>query len=209
MTTPSMKRQQWLEQAVADLRLLFRVKGYTIPDKMRLSVGFPKGSRGGHAIGQCWYPMSSKDMHAELFLSPTIDETTEVLATLAHELAHACLGPEAGHKSPFKRCAESVGLTGPMRATEAGPDFTLWVNGFKAVHGEYPGAKLDTSNMRKQSTRLIKVECSSCGYTARVTRKWIREAGAPICPTDEIRMEYNLGLAPEDEPMFGEGEDNV
>jgi hypothetical protein len=33
----------------------------------------------------------------------------------------------------------------------------------------------------KQSTRLLKVICTECGYTARVTRKWL-EHGAPHCP---------------------------
>lgn len=35
---------------------------------------------------------------------------------------------------------------------------------------------------KKQTTRLLKVECGQCGYTARVTRKWL-EVGPPGCPT--------------------------
>jgi uncharacterized Zn finger protein (UPF0148 family) len=34
-----------------------------------------------------------------------------------------------------------------------------------------------------QGTRLLKVFCSTCGYTARVTKRWIDKAGTPICPT--------------------------
>ncbi|QOE32760.1 hypothetical protein CPT_Mano_028 [Achromobacter phage Mano] len=33
----------------------------------------------------------------------------------------------------------------------------------------------------KQSTRLIKCTCSSCGYTVRTTQKWL-DVGAPHCP---------------------------
>lgn len=34
---------------------------------------------------------------------------------------------------------------------------------------------------KKQKTRLLKVECLTCGYVARVTLKWLDEAGAPFC----------------------------
>ncbi len=34
----------------------------------------------------------------------------------------------------------------------------------------------------KQSTRLKKVECSECGYVARVTQKWLDKSGPPHCP---------------------------
>jgi hypothetical protein len=53
---------------------------------------------------------------------------------------------------------------------------------------------------KKQGTRLIKCECPECGYIARVTAKWLDEAGAPICPTDQISM----GGEDEDE---GEGDE--
>ena len=36
---------------------------------------------------------------------------------------------------------------------------------------------------KKQSSRLLKAECESCGYTVRVTRKWVDQVGAPHCPT--------------------------
>lgn len=39
-----------------------------------------------------------------------------------------------------------------------------------------------TNAPKKQTTRLLKVSCSECGYTARVTRKWLDKAGAPLCP---------------------------
>lgn len=40
---------------------------------------------------------------------------------------------------------------------------------------------------KKQSTRLIKVECPCCGYVARVTRKWLKE-GRPKCPKGETML---------------------
>ncbi|HCF6730452.1 TPA: hypothetical protein NII60_000284 [Pseudomonas aeruginosa] len=39
-----------------------------------------------------------------------------------------------------------------------------------------------TTAKKKQSTRLKKVECSECGYVARVTQKWLDKSGPPHCP---------------------------
>lgn len=34
----------------------------------------------------------------------------------------------------------------------------------------------------KQSSRMLKCECPTCGYVARTTRYWIKERGTPACP---------------------------
>jgi len=31
---------------------------------------------------------------------------------------------------------------------------------------------------------MLKCECVTCGYTVRTARKWLEEAGAPVCPTE-------------------------
>lgn len=54
-------------------------------------------------------------------------------------------------------------------------------------------ANCERDEPRRQTCRLLKVECPTCGYIARVTRKWLDARGAPICPTDQ-------------EPMIGGGE---
>lgn len=33
-----------------------------------------------------------------------------------------------------------------------------------------------------QPARLLKVFCAACGYTVRVTKRWIDKSGTPICP---------------------------
>jgi hypothetical protein len=38
---------------------------------------------------------------------------------------------------------------------------------------------------------MLKCECSTCGYTVRITRKWLDAAGPPICPTDKIQLKDN------------------
>jgi hypothetical protein len=39
-----------------------------------------------------------------------------------------------------------------------------------------------------QSTRLLKVYCETCGYTARITKRWIDKAGTPDCPAGHGNM---------------------
>lgn len=55
--------------------------------------------------------------------------------------------------------------------------------------GEAEAPEFGSSNAKpKQSARLIKAICQSeregeaCGYTVRITKKWINELGAPCCP---------------------------
>lgn len=188
-TSPSALRQQWLEGAAKALRGLFAAKGHTVPDKLRVSIGWPKGSHGRvRAIGQCWAAEASSDGHSEIFVSPELNDGARILDVMAHEMCHAIAGHEAGHKEPFKRIAVAVGLTGPMTATVAGEEFKAWAARHLETAGAYPGGALTAAGRKKQTTRLIKCECQECGYTVRTTRQWL-EAGEPICPTDMIPME--------------------
>lgn len=192
MTTSSALRQKWLEDAVVALRKRFARKGYTVPEAVRVSVGWPKGTHGSqHTIGQCWSLTASSDKHNEIFVSPEItrpNNSMKILGVLAHELVHAVVGNEAGHKKPFKQCALAIGLEGKMTATSEGEDFKVWGNLLLERIGKIPAGTLDKGARKKQTTRLLKCECGVCGYVARVTRKWVEEAGAPVCPTDEEPM---------------------
>jgi SprT-like family len=182
VATPSLERQQWLELAVDALRTKFADAGYTIPGKIRVSIGWPKRAASCGAIGECWATEASSDRHSELFVSPELTEGGRILDVLAHELTHATVGTAAGHKKPFKQCALKIGLRGPMRSTTAGPEFTAWTETLFKHIGPYPAGFL--TDTPKQGTRMLKCECSTCGYTVRITRKWLTLAGPPICPTD-------------------------
>jgi hypothetical protein len=184
--TPSLERQQWLERAVEALRNRFIGVGYTVPQKIRVSIGWPKRAASCGAIGECWSIDASSDRHAELFVSPELTEGLRILDVLAHEMVHATVGTAAGHQKPFKQCALKIGLVGPMRATTASPEFTVWADALMRRIGPYPAGYL--TDTPKQGTRMLKCECATCGYTVRITRKWLTLAGPPICPTDRIAM---------------------
>ena len=116
--TTSLDRQQWLEDALTAIRGRIAAHGATVPDNVRVSFGWPRGSHGkGRAIGQCWGAVSSEDGHNELFISPALGirkgadnaarllQSARIVDVLAHEAVHATVGVEAGHKAPFKRLA--------------------------------------------------------------------------------------------------------
>jgi hypothetical protein len=181
---PSLKRQVWFEAVVLALRVRFAAAGYTIPNQVRISVGWPKSAPCGIA-GACFPDALSSDAHFEMFIVPEMTDATTLIAVAAHEVAHVAVGNAAGHGPLFKRCALAVGLIGRMTATTAGPEFTAWAAALLAQIGPYPAGSISIPT--KQSTRLLRCECKRCGYAARVSRKWLA-VGAPICPTDSIPM---------------------
>ena len=184
--TPSLERQQWLERAVEALRMKFAGAGYTIPQKICVSIGWPKRAASCGAIGECWSTEASSDRHAELFISPELTGGAKILEVLAHELDHATVGTNAGHGKAFKQCAIKIGLRGPMRSTSAGREFIAWAETLFKRIGPYPAGSL--TNTPKQGTRMLKCACSACGYIARVSHKWLACSGPPICPSDKIQM---------------------
>jgi hypothetical protein len=189
--SPSLARQAWLEAAMAALKgRIEAAHGSPVPDTVRISSGFPKGSHGkGKAIGQCWATEVSADKHNEIFISPELSKSVRIMGVIAHELVHATVGVKAGHKAPFKKLAEAIGLAGKMTATVESEAFTDWAQGVVNAIGEYPAGAMNLLFRKKQTTRMLKCECEDCGYSVRTTRKWIEQAGPPVCPTDMTTMQ--------------------
>jgi hypothetical protein len=193
-------REAWLQALIAEMRPVFAKHGATIPENVRVSCGFPSvGGRSGfkrQTIGECWSPIRSEDGSWEIFINPTLAKPMRVAGVTGHEMIHATVGLEAGHRGPFKQLALAIGLTGRMSATTEGEDFIRTFTPILEDLGPYPHAALDarsrlqkpepgeaplSSGPKTQSTRLHKVMCRHCGYVARVTMKWLNE-GMPVCP---------------------------
>jgi hypothetical protein len=182
----SFKRALWLEAVVEALRAKFAAVNYTIPAAVRTSIGWPRRGSSCTTIGECWPVTASSDGHSEIFISPKLTDSTEIVGTLAHELTHAVVGTAAKHGPIFKACAHAIGLTGPMRSTVASPEFTTWAGALLEQIGKYPAGSL--TDIRGQTTRQLRCECLSCGYLARVSNRWLSDAGPPICPVDFAPM---------------------
>lgn len=176
-------RETYLQAATTHLAPLFAAQGFPLP-AVRASVGIPAGGSGGKLkrIGECWSNRASADNTTEIFICPSQSEPVQVLAILLHELIHAAVGLKCGHKGAFKRVALALGLTGKMTATTPGPQLAADLATLADTLGAYPHAALNTalSGRKKQGTRMIKLECSDCGWSCRTAQKNV-DAGCPTC----------------------------
>jgi len=157
--------------------------------KYRVSCGFPLGFRGSrsgkYAIGQAFDPSISADDTCEIFINPILAEPAQVVAVLIHELIHVFAGVQEGHKGEFARIARAVGLEGKLTATVAGAELQTKIDAIVAQLGAYPHAPIDPQSRKKQGTRLLKLNCAACDWTARVSamqsNRLNAESACPCC----------------------------
>ncbi len=191
-------REAWLQRATVRLVPLIDACGVKVPEKVHVSVGFPKGTRGRQpAIGQCFHKEASADAAPHVFICPTQGDAARVLDILAHELIHTAT-QGAGHKGEFVRVAKAVGLKRPWTATTAGEELGLALRALAAELGPYPHAVLTPGGKRaKSSNRQFKFVCG-CGTIARhgyqefeaVCRKLVDGPSGPrVCNTPFLPAE--------------------
>lgn len=198
-------REAWLERAIDALRPRFIEIGLPLPERIHVSVGFGYGAKSESAImlGQCWARAASEDEVNHVFVSPEVHDTAMVLMILLHELIHAADNCESGHKGRFAEAAVRLGFEGKMLDPEPSIELAVELMCLAETLGEYPHGALHPARVqvavapngsptpgrlhsgpRKQSTRMLKVMCPICGYTARTTAKWL-EVGNPRCPAGD------------------------
>src|SRR5690606_21724530 len=107
-----------------------------------------------------------------IFLRPSLQaDSRRIAGVLVHELVHAA--GHWDHKAGFRKVATGLGLEGPMTATTEGDAFYEWADPIIERLGAFPGAALDglalAGGKKKQSTRMIKVECGDCGWGFRAS----------------------------------------
>lgn len=182
-------REAYLAALIEDLRPLFEDAGFPLPRTVyRVSIGFPSRnatSTKNRAVGQCWNPDETADGSIHIFISPVVKETNEIAAILVHELCHAAVGTECGHKGDFITCMRAVGLTGKPTHTVAGDVLKLHLDTLIAAAGDFPHEPLVLTEkipVKKGDTcRQKKVYCAPDDYIVRVSRQTLTK-GYPICP---------------------------
>src|SRR5260221_7286550 len=130
-------REAWLERAAAFL-LDYMVQCGLPRTVVRVSCGWP--SRGGlgarvAVIGQCFPPTVCRDGVPQIFVSPRIEESLQVLGVLLHELVHAAVGCQFKHGQVFSQAARRGGLAWPPPATTVGEGVRPVLGGFGARAG--------------------------------------------------------------------------
>ena len=112
---------------------------------------------------------------------------------VAHRLTDLAAGDTTVGSRPYRDAAIKIGLEGKMR--HAMPNQLLRPRLVELAEslGALPHARLNIERGRdnrpadqpkKQRARLLKAECEGegCGYTVRITAKWVDDIGAPHCP---------------------------
>lgn len=160
-------REQWLIEACRPLAAIIREAGVECPP-VAVSIGFPRG-RGGAStkIGQCWAGELSSDGQPAVFISPVLECPVRILDVLLHELIHAGVGIEHGHRGQFARVAKACGLVGKPSATTAGEGLSLRLNAISESLGPLPHAALTVGDAPKAGSRLRLYECE-CPVKVRV-----------------------------------------
>lgn len=185
-------REQWLEAAVKEIsKSIFAPKNIEVP-AVRVSVGWPggRGKKQG-VVGQCFASFSSTDKVAQIFVSPAVDKTLNVLATLTHELVHAVDDCKSGHKKDFIKIAREIGFEAEWTSSENRTDaLTEKLQAVAEKLGEFPHAAIrQEERPTTQPTYMRKLTCAhDDDYKLRMTRKMLDEYGAPICPCHREEM---------------------
>ena len=156
-------REYWLRQATQFLFQHMQKCGLSVVP-VRVSCGWPVSGGAGQrtvTIGQCFAPTVCADGVAQIFISPRLSNSVEVLGTLLHELIHASFACRFGHGKEFSQAARRVGLAGPPTATTVGPQLVPLLQLFVNQCGSYPHAAIVLPQKdKKPGSRLRLYECS-------------------------------------------------
>lgn len=175
-----MNREQWLtDLATIAIPSISEALSYSDEEPtVKLSCGFPaKQGKRTPISAQLIPPTASEDFNAEIFVSPTISEKSEVIEAVLPLLVSVVVG-DFKQGATWRDACLRLGLRGlPERLNEQMSD--------------YPHSAITLPTTIKQTTRLIKVSCAQDGYIARVSRATIENLGSPICPACSLSMEIN------------------
>ena len=188
-TNPLFKdRESWLTEAgnlILDdiLTPIVLASGYTFDrPQFRISIGFPKHSRGGKAIAVCFIRAASSDGVNEIFINPELDDPIKVMEAMVHELVHAYDDCASGHRNFFATVARKAGLEGPLTSTIAGDKLMATMTEYAGLLGVFPHRKMQ-----------LKVSCDHKGCefifrTSQVQLSKLFQEGmeAPYCPACDV-----------------------
>jgi hypothetical protein len=177
-------REAWLEAAIDQFRPLFASPAVNapLPERVKVTCGWATKHK---AIGQAFPRALSAAAVNEVFISPKLDDAARVLDVLCHELVHVSDDCKSGHKGHFARVARALDMQGALTATTAGPVLKATCDEIVRRIGAYPHAKLDFTQVKKQTTRMLKHECSECGAVWRMAAKW-QPVACPCCTAELV-----------------------
>lgn len=195
-------REAWLNEATELFVPLLLEVGQSLPEKgVQVSVGFPR-TKIKTAIGVCHSPGWTKDGVTHIFISPVLGDTDErILDVLLHELVHATVGCEHGHKAPFKKVVRALGLEGKVTATYVteGSELHGKILTIADKIGRFPHSVMsmpadETAKKRKPGGGWIKlISPQDESYILRISAKALSENGPPSDPWGNVMTQEGEG----------------
>ena len=178
-------REEYLQKAKDELNgRVFKQAGYEIPEvKIACSWALGTADKNKKTLGQCVPRSWSKANINEIMIMPTVDDSEQVIDTLAHELVHAVDDNKSGHGAGFRKICLAVGLNGSsqMRYACAGDELKQTITEIVKDIGLYPHNELQIHKHKRQTTRMLKVSCTECNFSYRTSRKNIGMMANTIC----------------------------
>lgn len=161
-----MTREEWFTLAAATAETLHRLN---LPP-VRWAPGYPPGTRG-RGTAHVLPPARSRDGRSwEVYLNPELSASTELAALVLRIAAAVDNGTTADLPRP----------TGDWSTL---PTLAAAAADIVAVVGEYPSDGLIAAEAKPQGTRMLKVECSTCGFLFRTTARHLAAIdNASPCP---------------------------
>ena len=187
-------REQWLTLAahLIESRVFRRVHVPAFVQPFRISCGFAKGRR--KARSTVFSRTCSRDGVNEIFISPEIDDSVQVLTHLALALLSALDDAQHARSGPVRTWARNIGFTGPLAVLDPEIDdkLTTQLTAIAQALGDYPHAALQ--DLPKQPTRLVKIQCNNaergCGAVWRASMKWaVQTRQCFVCGTQDVTVD--------------------
>jgi len=193
MTSKVLNREDWMQQigdAILDDILMPHAEKLDLDrPQVGYMTSFPPAVRKPEAVlGFCMSRDCSTDRVNRVSLNPGIDDSLKAAAVLTHELIHAILDNQDGHKLRFAKIAKAVGFAVPLDQFNPTPALFDALQPYIDFLGPIPTDAVLLPSYRakpKQKSRQIKCECSACGFTFRAPMKQLiklhAESPCPVC----------------------------
>ena len=204
--TPFKTREEWLN--VASILLLDELGGVCsirADLDVKISVGFaPNTKTNSRVRGVCFSRAASESRLNEIYISPVINDTLDVLAVLLHELIHAIDDCVSGHQGEFSKRSRAMGFLPPLTSSRPNAQLLEKLQAVKTAIGDFPHAKIAMHGF-KQESRSLKCVCADCDFRFQASITQIARAmranhdALPclVCfkPMRVLRKQQVLGIA--------------
>lgn len=211
--TEHTARESWLVAGMNAMWPLITDLGYRKPELVRVACAFSIASP--NHIGETIDRRLAADNAWSVTVCPTLSSPIMVLSTLLHEMCHTVVGLECDHGGAFEVLVRQLGFSGSTTETKAEEGSALYctLSAIADSLGDYPhnpirrpvwdeelAAAKEPKEGKRQSNLVVLRSIVNAGYTVKISRKVLKEAGPPRCPWEEL-------MIPVEDDAKGQGQD--